>query len=76
MIEAVERFNDNVSLMEGLNDANAVAVEFETMRRSYHGSAIIMFDIFEKALPWLSSHEEWGRYSAGSGINISNSDTI
>jgi hypothetical protein len=59
LIEAVERFNDNVSLMEGLNDANAIAVEFEGIRRSYHGSAIIMFDIFEKALPWLSSHEEW-----------------
>lgn len=65
LIEAVERFNDNVSLMDGLNDANAVAVEFETMRRSYHGSAIIMFDIFEKALPWLSSHEEWGQIFGG-----------
>lgn len=65
LIESVERFNDNVSLMEGLNDANAIAVEFEGMRRSYHGSAIIMFDIFEKALPWVSAHEEWGQIFGG-----------
>ncbi|MEK5033307.1 discoidin domain-containing protein [Paenibacillus sp. FSL R7-0302] len=65
LIEAVNRFNDNVSLMEGLNDASAIAVEFETMRRSFHGSAIIMFDIFEKALPWLSSHEEWRQIFGG-----------
>ncbi|WP_379128437.1 discoidin domain-containing protein [Paenibacillus sp. sgz500958] len=59
LVEAVDRFNDNVSLMEGLKDANAVAVEFEVMRRSFHGSALIMFDIFEQAFPFLSSHEEW-----------------
>ncbi|WP_405110536.1 discoidin domain-containing protein [Paenibacillus sp. FSL K6-1217] len=65
LIEAVARFNDRVSLMAGLNDANAIAVEFEVMRRSYHGSAIIMFDIFEKALPWLSAHEGWREIFAG-----------
>ncbi|MFD1908039.1 hypothetical protein ACFSQ7_34760 [Paenibacillus rhizoplanae] len=73
----MERFNDNVSRMEGLNDANAVAVEFETMRRSYHGSAIIMFDIFlRRRCPGYPLMKNGGRYSADSGINISNSDTI
>lgn len=55
----LERFNDKLPLMAGLKDAHAIAVEFETMRRNYHGSVFILFDIFEKAFPFLASEETW-----------------
>lgn len=52
LIQIVDRFNNNITEMKD-------SINIELKRRDFHGSIIILFDVFEKAFAFLTHDNDW-----------------